>query len=79
MSDSFATPGTVAHEASLFIGLSRQEYWSGYSILQGIFLTQGSNLSLRHCRKILYHLSHQGSPFFRLGPDKISLVRVLVC
>ena len=24
---------------------------------------QGSNLGLLHCRRILYHLSHQGSPF----------------
>ena len=28
-----------------------------YSILQGIFLTQGFN-PLLHCRKILYRLSH---------------------
>ena len=33
-----------------------------HSLLQGIFLTQGSKLSLLHCRQILYHLSHQGSP-----------------
>ena len=25
----FATPWTVAHEASLSMGFSRQEYWSG--------------------------------------------------
>ena len=31
-------------------------------LLQGIFLTQGSNLCLLHCRQILYHLTHQGSP-----------------
>ena len=30
-------------------------------LLQEIFLTQGSNLDLRHCREILYHLSHHGS------------------
>ena len=30
--------------------------------LQEIFPTQGSNLGLPHCRWILYHLSHQGSP-----------------
>ena len=30
-----------------------------HALLQGIFPTQGSNL---HCRWILYHLSHQGSP-----------------
>ena len=26
-----------------------------HSLLQGIFLTQGSNLGLWHCRRILYH------------------------
>ena len=30
--------------------------------LQGIFPTQGSNPGLSHCRWILCHLSHQGSP-----------------
>ena len=29
MSDSFVTPGTVAHKAPLSMGFSRQEYWSG--------------------------------------------------
>ena len=37
-----------------------------HSLLQGIFLTQGSNLGLLNCRQILYHLSHQGSPIMRL-------------
>ena len=32
------------------------------SLLQGIFPTQESNPGLRHCRRILYQLSHQGSP-----------------
>ena len=31
-------------------------------LFQGVFLTQGSNLGLPHCRQTLYHLSHQGSP-----------------
>ena len=30
-----------------------------HSLLQGIFLTQGSNQGLLHCRQILYHLSYQ--------------------
>ena len=34
-------------------------------LLQGIFLTQGSNPGLLHCMKILYQLSHQGSPSCR--------------
>ena len=33
-----------------------------YSLIQGIFPTQRSNPDLLHCRQILYHLSHQGSP-----------------
>ena len=35
---------------------------SCHSFLQGFFPTQGSNLVLLHCRKFLYHLSHQKSP-----------------
>ena len=31
-------------------------------LLQGIFPTQGLNPGLSHCRQMLYHLSHQGSP-----------------
>ena len=34
-----------------------------HALLQGIFPIQGSNPALLHCRWILYHLSHQGSPF----------------
>ena len=34
-----------------------------HSLLQGIFLTQGSNPYLLHCRQILNLLSHRGSPF----------------
>ena len=39
----FATPRTVAHQAPLSMGFSRQEYWSRigcHVLLQGIFLTQ---------------------------------------
>ena len=32
------------------------------SLLQGIFPTQRLNPSFPHCRRILYQLSHQGSP-----------------
>ena len=40
----FATPWTVAHQAPLSMGFSRQEYWCGLHILlQEIFPTQGSN------------------------------------
>ena len=33
-----------------------------HALLQGIFPTRGSNPGLPHYRRILYHLSHQGSP-----------------
>ena len=33
-----------------------------HSLFQGIFPTQELNPGLPHCRKILYQLSHQGSP-----------------
>ena len=49
---------TVARQAPLSMGISRQEYWSGMPFPSpGIFLTQGLNLGLLHCRQILYHLS----------------------
>ena len=62
----FATPRTVAHQAPLSLGIPRQEYWSGLPYPPpGIFLTQELNLCLLcllHCRRILYPLSHLGSP-----------------
>ena len=59
----FATPWTVAYQASPSMGFSRQEYWVGYHfLLQEIFPTQGLNPGLPRCRQTLYCLSHQGSP-----------------
>ena len=37
------------------------------SLLQRIFLTQGSNSGLPHCRQILCHLSHWGNPLVYHG------------
>ena len=36
-----------------------------HSLRQGIFLTQGLNSGLLHCRWILYHLSHKGIQFLK--------------
>ena len=46
------TRWTVAHQAPLSMGFPRQEYCGVgcHFFLQGIFLTQGSNLSLLHFR-----------------------------
>ena len=52
----FATPWTVAYQAPPSMGFSRQEYWNGFChfLLQEVFLTQGLNLGLEHCKQKLY-------------------------
>ena len=54
----FVIPWTVACQAPLSMKFSRQEYWSGLPFPFPEYLL----LDLPHCRQILYHLSHQGSP-----------------
>ena len=52
-----ATPWTVAHQAPLSMGIFQAR------ILEWVAIpTQQSKPGLRHCRQILYCLSHQGSP-----------------
>ena len=56
------TPWTVAHQAPLSMGSSKNIGLRCHFPLRGIFLTQGLNLGLLHCRRILYRLSHLGKP-----------------
>ena len=58
----FATPWTVAHQAPLSIGFSRQEYWSGLPFPSPGDLPNPGIKPRSHYRQTLYHLSHQGSP-----------------
>ena len=60
----FVTPWTIQLTRLLcpWASPGRNTGVGSHSLLQGIFPTQGSNLGLLHCRQILYHLSHQGSP-----------------
>ena len=59
----FVIPWTVAHQAPRSMGFSGMNTGVGcHFLLQGIFLTQGSNPGLPHCRQTLYRLSYQGSP-----------------
>ena len=51
----FVTLWTVANQALLSMGFSRQEYWSGSPFPPGDLLTQGSNPCLLHGGRILYH------------------------
>ena len=41
------------------------------ALLQGVFATQELHLGLPHCRQILYHLSHQGSPSMMLTNKRL--------
>ena len=59
VAQSCPTPWTVARQAPLSMGFSRQEYWSGLPCLPpGDLPDQGSNPGLLHCRQNLYHLSY---------------------
>ena len=70
---TLATPWTVAFQAPLSMGFSRQEYWSGLPfLLQRIFPTQGLNQGLLHFKQILYWLSYKGSPLYPSNLSKIS-------
>ena len=61
-SQLFVTPWTVARQAALSIGFSKQEYWSELPfLLQGIFPIQGLNLHLLHWQADSLPLRHQGS------------------
>ena len=57
-SDSLRTHGLY----SPWNSLGQNTGVGSLSLLQGIFPTQGSNSGLLHCRRILYQLSHKGSP-----------------
>ena len=75
----FATPWTVTYQAPLSVGFS-MGFFIGvgcHFLLQGIFLTQGLNLGLQHCRRMLYPLIPQGSPRLKEDMDKTPLERVL--
>ena len=50
-------PGSSVHRDSP----GRNTRVSYHAFLQGIFPTQGLNPGFPHCRRILYHLSHQGN------------------
>ena len=61
---TFCKPMDIAHQLPLrpWDSPGKNTGVSCHSLLQGIFPTQGSNLGPWHCRQILCHLSHQGSP-----------------
>ena len=48
------------------------------SLLQGTFPAQGSNPGLLHCRRILYQLSHKGSPKYIAALNEYSSIQWIV-
>ena len=70
MSDSFATSRTVARQAPLSMGFSRQEYWSGWPFSSpGDLPDPGTELRPPALQAdSFYHLSYQGSPPNVSGP-----------
>ena len=57
-------PHQEAHQASLSMDSPGKNTGVGcHSLPQRIFLIQGSNPGLPQCRRILYHLNHQGRHF----------------
>ena len=71
------TPQTVALQAPLSMGSSRQEYWSGLPFPSpGDLPDPGMELGSPICRETLYHLSHQGSPKVFFFPLVLALVKV---
>ena len=69
----YSRPGSSVH------GISQQEYWSGLPFLvQGIFLTQGSNPYFLHWQVDSLPLSHQRSPLY-MSVYKYNLVFRFSC
>ena len=63
MSASLRLPWTVARQAPLSAGFSRQEHWSGLPFPSaGVFLPQGSHPGLLHCRQITCNLCYHWTP-----------------
>ena len=54
----FATPWTVAHQAPLSMGFSRQEHWVRLPFLSPWHLPDPGTELASPCRQLLYHLSH---------------------
>ena len=70
---TFATLWTVVCQAPLFMGFSRQEYWSGLP-----FPSPEDLPNLLHCKQILYRMSYRSvssppSPCLSSSPTSVSV------
>ena len=75
MSDSFAIPRSVACQAPLSMGFSRQEHWSGLPFPSpGNLPTQGSTPGLWHCRQMLLPSEPPGKSYIHKTKTSLSLL-----
>ena len=71
MSNSLVTPWTVAHQAPLSMGFSRQEYWSGLPFLPpGDFPSPGTEPASLALAGGFFTADHLGSPGAGRGTSK---------
>ena len=67
----FATPWTIAYQASLSTGFSRQEYWSGLPCPpQGDLPNSGMGPNLLHCRWAPYCWATREAPNISIWKPK---------
>ena len=64
LSDSLQPHGLKPANICSWNSLGKNTVVGCHSLLQGIFLTQESNLGLLHGRQILYCLSHREAPIW---------------
>ena len=71
MSNSLTTAWTIASQAPLSMGFSRQEYWIGLPFPPPGDLPDPGIEPRSPGRQILYYLSHQGSPWRQKSEVKV--------
>ena len=71
----FATPWTVAYQASPSMGFSRKECWSGLPFPSPGDLPDPRNQTrVSHIAgRRFYHMNHQGSPLIKILPTDIQI------
>ena len=82
MSNSFATPWTAAHQATLFMGFFRQEYWSGLlSPSPGDLPDPGVQSASLALQVDSLSLNHQGSleMSMKLNEVKVTQSCLILC
>ena len=71
----FVTPWTIAYQVPPSMEFSGKSTGVGcHFLLQRIFLTQGSNPGLPHCRQMFYHLSTREASLYILIVYELNII-----